>query len=780
MKSFPAKSMFSLPEHISERCEIVGSKNKITSNGPVVIWLKSSLRVHENPAIDAGRLIASSLGLPVFVYQGIDERYPHASPRHHKVLLDAAVDMEKGCKQLELDYFLNVSREENRGKALHELGKIASIIITDLFPLPPWKDWVKSVARSADCPVLQVDCHCVVPMPVFGKSMDRPFRYRDATKKLRKRRIGKSWPLVEVENRSFEGVLPFKPVDIDKDIVNSRNGFDLISKCDIDMTNHPVWDFKGGETEALRKWNEFLGKGIHGYARRRNNAADPEGVSRLSSAIHYGFISTMKIAREASDLGTKSAEKFLDELMIFREHAWHHVYSCADPYGVENLPQWARDSWITTSDDPRYNTLDKFELELGKSESDLWNLCQTSLLRHGELHNNLRMTWGKAIPQWTSDLETSMEMAQHLNDRYALDGRDPSSVAGVQWCHGLFDRAFYPPIPIMGVVRKRDIETHKSRLDFGRYESYVTRKTIEQKNPIVIIGAGYSGAYSAFILNNLGYDVKVVDKGTIPGGRSSTKIRSTGTYNHGNSQFYRIEEVTHLFDDISVLNHADSNINSLLSEIQVDCQITVKNISESEEKVTITTEGGHEIVADGVIVTCPLPQSFKLMENLPKSWENYPYDSNWTLIITGPSTCPELRNTQTDSIQEIRYGLEGEQSNNLIIHMNNDWSKEHLEYTRQELIEKFMQLAKLEIDDDLFEWIEKSEVHAHRWRFSRPTTIAHDPGLSRVKFAGDAFANPIGTVEGAIKSAKLATLDLVWSLDSLQEKQKTIIQSKLF
>ena len=117
MKSFPARGMFNLPEHISERCEIVGAKNKITSNGPVVIWLKSSLRVHENPAIDAGRLIASSLGLPVFVYQGIDERYPHASPRHHKVLLDAAVDMEKGCKQLELDYFLNVSREENRGKA---------------------------------------------------------------------------------------------------------------------------------------------------------------------------------------------------------------------------------------------------------------------------------------------------------------------------------------------------------------------------------------------------------------------------------------------------------------------------------------------------------------------------------------------------------------------------------------------------------------------------------------------------------------------------------------
>ncbi len=54
--------------------------------------------------------------------------------------------------------------------------------------------------------------------------------------------------------------------------------------------------------------------------------------------------------------------------------------------------------------------------------------------------------------------------------KFALDGRDPSSIAGIQWCHGLFDRPFHPPLPVMGVVRKRDIETHKSRLDLSRYE----------------------------------------------------------------------------------------------------------------------------------------------------------------------------------------------------------------------------------------------------------------------------------------------------------------------
>ena len=73
----------------------------------------------------------------------------------------------------------------------------------------------------------------------------------------------------------------------------------------------------------------------------------------------------------------------------------------------------------------------------------MWNLCQQSLVKHGELHNNLRMTWGKAVPQWSTTLEQSLLRAQKYNDKYALDGRDPSSIAGIQWCHGLFDRPFF-------------------------------------------------------------------------------------------------------------------------------------------------------------------------------------------------------------------------------------------------------------------------------------------------------------------------------------------------
>ena len=77
------------------------------------------------------------------------------------------------------------------------------------------------------------------------------------------------------------------------------------------------------------------------------------------------MISVMKIVREAHEVGTKAAEKFLDELLIFREHAWHHVYSKEEPYGLHNLPNWALESWQDTADDVRTTLLSEEAFEIG-------------------------------------------------------------------------------------------------------------------------------------------------------------------------------------------------------------------------------------------------------------------------------------------------------------------------------------------------------------------------------------------------------------------------------
>lgn len=554
-----------LPEHLRERVQFVDHKTSIQNSGPVIVWLKSSHRFHENPAIDVGRVLAHKNDLPLLVYHGIDERYPYSSLRHHNSLLDAAVDVSRLCEQNGIQHALHLAREGNRPSVMKDFSKSASIIITDLFPIPPWDEWVKGVAKMAKCPVIEVDCHCVIPMPLFGKSVDRPFKFRSATKKLRKIRLQRQWPKVKVTAKRYLGELPFIPVDIESDVADMNARFKLLKQCNIDPSVLPIWRERGGEVFAIKKWNDFFETGLSGYARRRNNAADPSGVSGLSSAFHYGFLSPMKVAREAAALGTKSANKYLDELLIFREHAWHHVYYSEDPYSPANLPAWSLGSWRRAENDVR-TVIPEHKLEYSESPSDLWNNCQRSLTKHGELHNNLRMTWGKAFPQWTDSLDKSLEIGQKLNDKYALDGRDPSSIVGVQWCHGLFDRPFEPSIPVMGLIRKRDIETHKSRIDFITFENHVNRNNGDIEKLYVIKGHPVLTPLICRILEENGYNAVMVSSGE----NHSNKVISKLNLRHSP------DWVRPRFDSI-LTNSKTSDCESLVESLETGIrQITVR------------------------------------------------------------------------------------------------------------------------------------------------------------------------------------------------------------
>jgi deoxyribodipyrimidine photo-lyase len=65
----------------------------------------------------------------------------------------------------------------------------------------------------------------------------------------------------------------------------------------------------------------------------------------------------------------------------------------------------------------------------------------------------LRMVWGKRILEWAPSPRHALAWMFALNDRYALDGRDPNSASGIAWVMGRFDRAWGPVRPVFGTVR---------------------------------------------------------------------------------------------------------------------------------------------------------------------------------------------------------------------------------------------------------------------------------------------------------------------------------------
>ncbi len=93
------------------------------------------------------------------------------------------------------------------------------------------------------------------------------------------------------------------------------------------------------------------------------------------------------------------------------------------------------------------------------------------------MHNYLRMLWGKKILEWTHSPREALAVMIELNNKYALDGRDPNSYCGIFWCLGRYDRAWGPERPIFGKVRymSSDNTAHKYSVE-GYLERYAAER----------------------------------------------------------------------------------------------------------------------------------------------------------------------------------------------------------------------------------------------------------------------------------------------------------------
>jgi deoxyribodipyrimidine photo-lyase len=93
----------------------------------------------------------------------------------------------------------------------------------------------------------------------------------------------------------------------------------------------------------------------------------------------------------------------------------------------------------------------------------------------GTIHNYLRMLWGKKVIEWSRTPEEAYRTLVHLNNKYALDGRDPNSWNGILWRFGLFDRPWAPERAVLGRVRYMSSANTAKKFRLGSYLAYVER-----------------------------------------------------------------------------------------------------------------------------------------------------------------------------------------------------------------------------------------------------------------------------------------------------------------
>ncbi len=799
-----------LPPHLSERTWLRSAGGAKRRGERILYWTHHALRADENPALEVAVRFAVELGLPLLVYQGLSERYRFASDRHHTFILEGARDLETRYAELGISYALHVDREGKRYPRLATLVQSSAILVTEDFPIEATKLWTDRIAKSNTLPIVLVDTACVVPTRLVGKAYDRAFAFRDATAKLYDQRLKLDWP--KPPTNVFAAVAPFESLRL-----TSQSIADIVAQCDIDHSIGPVSDTLGGSSEGYARWQSFRKNGLRGYAKRRNQI-ELDGTSRMSAYLHYGMVSPMRIAREASVDG---AEKFLDELLIWRELAYAFCHYRNDLETDACLPAWAIETLSKHANDPRH-CLSWETLTRARSGDRLWDAAQRSLIKHGELHNNLRMTWGKAILEWSRGHSSTLERLIDLNHRYALDGRDPASLGGILWCLGQFDRPFYPEQPILGTVRPRPLSVHRERTNIEAYEKKVDRPLVSSLPRIAMIGAGLGGLMCSRILVDHGLSVKCFEKSHRAGGRASTrKVESICQFDHG-AQYFTLRD-TYLkpyLESWCADNHVAPWLGRIVSinepgqvadiattprfvgtpsmeslGIHLSTDLTMAWNTEVTSVVTMESsfrlrDRDNRDLGDFDIVlwNTPPPQVTKLLpdrchwreelasvEMVPCWAVMLALQSRWNLPFDGAFVNQgKLAWIARDSSKPGRDAL----IDTWVLHSSDEWASENLDLTLEQaiacLIDEAGCMTGVSLPDTLV-------AQSHRWFYSKPKkSLPHralwDPA-NRLGACGDWCGGP--RVEGALKSGMALAGQVLGSLHEreIESLAQTVISS---
>jgi deoxyribodipyrimidine photo-lyase len=425
----------------------------------VLYWCRTARRMRANLALDFAIDQANRLRLPVVVYESVDMEGPGANDRNHTFVLEGVVPNAHDAAERGLRYHFHLPREpKGAGDALRRIAGRARTVVTDDFPTSTMRGQVAQFAAETPAALWTVDGNGIFPMRSFGREMYAAKFFRDRASRI----ADECWSRLP----ELAPTVPFWRGDLETSSYDGTAPQQAAASCAIDHAVPPV-SRRGGREQALAQLRLFVDERLDGYADRRNREA--AASSELSPYLHFGFVSIHEVALAAYAGGAPAADvdAFLEQAIIRRELSSNLCHYRADHDTLAVLPEWARRALDARRSDRRKPQYDAEALESASTEDPVWNLAQRQLLVEGTIHNYLRMLWGKKIIEWSQTPEEAHALMLRLHARYAVDGRDPNTHAGILWCFGKHDRPWAPQRPIFGSIRTMSSLATRRKVDLA-------------------------------------------------------------------------------------------------------------------------------------------------------------------------------------------------------------------------------------------------------------------------------------------------------------------------
>jgi deoxyribodipyrimidine photo-lyase len=459
----------------------------------VVYWMCAFRRTRFNFSLQRAAGWARELGKPLLVLEALRCDYPWASERLHRFILDGMRDNLSDFENSPALYFPFVERFKNEGRGLlRELASMACLVVTDEYPAFFIPRMTRAAAKGLPVRMEAVDSNGLLPMGITDRVFLTAYSFRRFLQQELPRRLdrfpkenplaGLSIPRLERLPEEISRRWPAAPPEA----VHASHGY--LSGLPIDHAVKPV-EIRGGSRAARTRLLDFLGTGLPAYHAERNHP-DANAGSGMSPYLHFGHISAHEIFSELRKVERWSPERltakasgqregwwgmspggeaFLDQLVTWRELGFNMCSQREDYDRFESLPEWALTELVGHEQDNRRFRYSLEEFESSRTHDPLWNAAQRQLLLEGTIHNYLRMLWGKKILEWTPSPRNALEIMIELNNRYALDGRDPNSYTGIFWVFGRYDRPFGPQRPVFGKIRFMSSRATMKKLRLAEY-----------------------------------------------------------------------------------------------------------------------------------------------------------------------------------------------------------------------------------------------------------------------------------------------------------------------